>query len=69
MGGLVASEWVLPVKKFIISTNENDEVPVFFRTGKYKSIIPSINCISSAMNVGHPSNLARIIDLVWGNYG
>jgi threonine synthase len=66
MGGIVASRMGLPVDHFIISTNENDEVPEFFRTGKYKSIEPSRNCISSAMNVGHPSNLARIIDLYGG---
>ena len=56
----------LPVKRFIIATNENDEVPVYLRTGDYKAIVPSINCISSAMNVGHPSNLARIVALYGG---
>ena len=66
MGGLIAKKMGLPVKKFIISTNENDEVPEFLRTGIYKSIIPSINCISSAMNVGHPSNLARIVAFYGG---
>ena len=66
MGGLIAREMGLPVERFIISTNENDEVPEFLRTGKYKSINPSRNCISSAMNVGHPSNLARIVDLYDG---
>ena len=66
MGGLIAKKMGLPVEKFIISTNENDEVPYFLRTGIYKSIVPSINCISSAMNVGHPSNLARIVSLYNG---
>ena len=66
MGGLIAREMGLPVKKFIIATNENDEVPEFLRTGSYKPIIPSRNCISSAMNVGHPSNLARIVALYGG---
>jgi len=66
MGGLIASKMGLPVKQFIISTNENNEVPEFIRTGNYKSIIPSKNCISSAMNVGHPSNLARIVALYGG---
>ena len=56
----------LPVEKFILSTNENDEVPEFLRTGIYKSIVPSVNCISSAMNVGHPSNLSRIVALFDG---
>ncbi|MBN2519440.1 MAG: threonine synthase [Bacteroidales bacterium] len=66
MGGLIANKMGLPVEKFIVSTNENNEVPVYFQTNKYKTIIPSINCISSAMNVGHPSNMARIIELYGG---
>ncbi len=66
MGGLIASKMGLPVKQFIVSTNENNEVSEFIRTGNYKSIIPSKNCISSAMNVGHPSNLARIVALYGG---
>jgi threonine synthase len=66
MGGLIAREMGLPVKRFIISTNENDEVPEYLRTGIYKSISPSKRCISSAMNVGHPSNLARIVALYNG---
>jgi threonine synthase len=65
-GGLIAREMGLPVKRFVISTNENDEVPEFLKTGKYKKISPSKNCISSAMNVGHPSNLARIVALYGG---
>lgn len=65
-GGLIAREMGLPVKRFIISTNENDEVPVYFRSGEYHPLSPSRNCISSAMNVGHPSNLARIIELYGG---
>lgn len=66
MGGIIARELGLPVKKFIISANENKEVPEYLRTGTYEIISPSINCISSAMNVGHPSNLARIVALYGG---
>jgi len=66
MGGIIAREMGLPVRKFIISTNANNEVPEFLRTGIYKTICPSINCISSAMNVGHPGNLARIVALYGG---
>ena len=66
MGGLIAKQMGLPVEKFVLSTNENDEVPEFLRTGIYKPIVPSKNCISSAMNVGHPSNLARIVALYGG---
>lgn len=66
MGGLIAKNMGLPVNQFIIATNENDEVPEFLRTGIYKSVVPSKNCISSAMNVGHPSNLARVVALYGG---
>jgi threonine synthase len=66
MGGLIAHNMGLPVEKFISAVNENDEFPNFLRTGTYQKIEPSINCISNAMNVGHPSNLARLIDLYGG---
>lgn len=66
MGGIIARESGLPVKKFVIATNENNEVPEYLKTGIYNIISPSLNCISSAMNVGHPSNLARIITLYGG---
>ena len=64
--GLIAKKMGLPVSRFVISTNENNEVPIFIESGKYRPIIPSRNCISSAMNVGHPSNLARIISMYNG---
>ena len=66
MGGLIAMKMGLLVKKFVVCTNENDEVPEYFKTGNYKTIMPSLNCISSAMNVGHPSNMARIVALYGG---
>lgn len=66
MGGLIAKKMGLPVEQFIISTNENNEVPEYLSTGVYNTISPSKNCISSAMNVGHPSNLARIIAFYHG---
>ncbi|NOQ27723.1 MAG: threonine synthase [Bacteroidales bacterium] len=66
MGGVFAKHMGLPIKKFIISVNENDEFPNFLETGKYNKIEPSKNCLSSAMNVGHPSNLARLVALYGG---
>jgi threonine synthase len=65
-GGLIAKKMGLPIKRFISAVNENDEFPNFLRTGDYNKVEPSKNCISNAMNVGHPSNLARIIDLYGG---
>ena len=66
MGGVLAMKMGLPVRKFVIATNENDEFPKFLHSGIYNKIEPSRNCISSAMNVGHPSNLARLISLYGG---
>lgn len=66
MGGVFAMKMGLPVSKFIIATNENNEFPEFLASGIYNKIEPSRNCISSAMNVGHPSNLARLVDLYGG---
>ena len=56
----------LPVKRLISAVNENDEFPRFLKTGIYEKVEPSKKCISNAMNVGHPSNLARLIDLYGG---
>jgi threonine synthase len=66
MGGLMAMRMGLPVHRFVVATNENDEFPNFMRTGVYEPIRPSKNCISNAMNVGHPSNLARLFYLYGG---
>ena len=67
MGGLLAREMGLPVERFVVATNANDEVPIFFDTSQYAKIEPSRVCISNAMNVGHPSNLARLVDLYGGH--
>lgn len=66
MGGLLATRMGVPVEKFVIATNANDEFPKFIETGRYDKIEPSRVCISNAMNVGHPSNLARVVDLYGG---
>jgi threonine synthase len=66
MGALLASRMGVPIEKIIIATNANDEVPHFMETGEYQKIVPSRCCISNAMNVGHPSNLARVIALFGG---
>ena len=56
----------LPVAKLIMPTNENDEFPSYLQTGTYRKVTPSRACISNAMNVGHPSNLARFFELYGG---
>lgn len=66
MGGVLAMKMGLPARRFIIATNANDEFPVLLKTQTYNKIEPSRNCISSAMNVGHPSNLSRLLALYGG---
>jgi threonine synthase len=66
MGGLLAWRMGLAVERFVVATNANDEVPRFLATGRYEKIVPSRTCISNAMNVGHPSNFARVVDLYGG---
>jgi threonine synthase len=66
MGGIFAREMGLPIEKFIVAVNENDEFPNFLDSGEYKAVVPSKECSSNAMNVGHPSNLARLIDFYGG---
>ena len=66
MGAVVAREMGLPVKKIIASVNENDAFPKFLASGVYQKICPSRNSLSNAMNVGHPSNLARLVAVYGG---
>jgi threonine synthase len=62
-GGLMARATGLPVRRFIAATNVNDIFPKFMETGLYKPA-PSIQTISNAMDVGDPSNFARIAELM-----
>ncbi len=66
MGGIVAREMGLPVRKIIVPVNENDAFPKFLASGSYQKISPSRNSVSNAMNVGHPSNLSRLVAVYGG---
>ena len=67
MGGMIAWKMGLPIKKILVPVNENDAFPTYLTTGDYQKIEPSRNCVSNAMNVGHPSNLARLVQLYGGH--
>lgn len=60
--GLLAKRMGLPVSQFIAATNRNDVVPEFLQTGTYTPR-PSIATLSNAMDVGAPSNFARMLNL------
>jgi threonine synthase len=66
MGGVVAKQMGLPVKKLIAPVNDNDAFPRFLASGNYQKVVPSRNSLSNAMNVGHPSNLARLVAIYGG---
>jgi threonine synthase len=59
---LYSKEMGNPVRRFIAATNANDVVPRYFNTGFYHPE-PSRQTLSNAMDVGAPSNLARIREL------
>ena len=52
----------LPVHRFIAANNANDIFYQYLLTGQY-SPRPSTQTIANAMDVGDPSNFARILDL------
>ena len=60
--GLFAREMGLPVERFIAANNANDVFCQYLSTGIY-SPRPSIRTVANAMDVGDPSNFARILDL------
>ena len=60
--GLIAKKMGLPIKRFIAANNENDIVYNYLKTGKYEPRA-SVATIANAMDVGDPSNFARILDL------
>lgn len=60
--GLLAQRMGLPVSHFIAATNRNDVVPEFLNSGIY-SPRPSVATLSNAMDVGAPSNFARMLNL------
>lgn len=60
--GLIAKKMGLPIKRFIAANNANDIFFNYLRSGEY---VPksSVQTIANAMDVGNPSNFARILDL------
>ncbi|MBC7922892.1 MAG: threonine synthase [Ferruginibacter sp.] len=63
--GVIARRMGLPVHRFIAATNRNRVVPHYLITGDYAPE-PSVETISNAMDVGSPSNFARL-QVLFGN--
>lgn len=60
--GLFAYWMGLPIKRFVAANNLNDVFLQYLRTGIYTPR-PSVPTLANAMDVGDPSNFARIMDL------
>jgi threonine synthase len=60
--GLFGKRMGLSVKRFIAANNRNDIFLQYIRTGQY-SPRPSVSTLANAMDVGDPSNFARVLDL------
>lgn len=65
--GLFGKRMGLPVKRFIAANNRNDIFYQYLKTGQYNPR-PSIATIANAMDVGDPSNFARVLDLYGGSH-
>ncbi len=65
--GLFGKRMGLPVERFIAANNRNDIFYQYLKTGEYKPR-PSVATIANAMDVGDPSNFARILDLYEGSH-
>ena len=60
--GLFGKRMGLPVKRFIAANNQNDIFYQYLQTAKYNPR-PSVATIANAMDVGDPSNFARVLAL------
>ena len=64
--GLIAKRLGAPVARLVAATNANDVVPEYLETGRFVAR-PSVRTISSAMDVGNPSNFERVHALYDGD--
>ncbi|WP_294683586.1 threonine synthase [uncultured Bacteroides sp.] len=60
--GLFGKKMGLPIRRFIAANNRNDIFYQYLQTGRYNPR-PSVATIANAMDVGDPSNFARVLDL------
>ncbi len=60
--GLFGKRMGLPIRRFIAANNRNDIFFQYLQTAQYNPR-PSIATIANAMDVGDPSNFARVLDL------
>ena len=70
LGNVAACVWArrmgLPIDRIVLAHNANRTVPEFLESGELK-LRPSVATLASAMDVGNPSNLERLVALFPGN--
>ncbi|HRK54339.1 MAG TPA: threonine synthase [Cyclobacteriaceae bacterium] len=65
--GLIAWQMGLPVNRFVVASNSNDVITKYLHTGLFESK-PSVLTVANAMDVGNPSNFARVLEIFNHNY-
>ena len=60
--GLIAKALGLKIKKFVVSTNDNDTVPRYLASGKWDPHA-TVATLSNAMDVSKPNNWPRVEEL------
>ncbi|HHE3585985.1 TPA: threonine synthase [Pasteurella multocida] len=60
--GLIAKSLGLPIKRFVASTNVNDTVPRYLRSGNWQPH-DTVATLSNAMDVSRPNNWPRVEEL------
>ena len=59
VAALIAKRMGLPIDRVLLATNANLTIPEFIETGHYRAR-PSVSTLANAMDVGDPSNVARL---------
>jgi threonine synthase len=66
LGNAVAAFWArqmgLPLREIVLATNANDAITDYFASGWWEPH-PTITTLASAMDVGNPNNMERLLDL------
>ena len=65
--GIFARKMGLPFSKFLVANNQNDSVYKYYQTGIFQAQ-PTVQTLSTAMDIGNPSNFIRILKVFDNNY-
>lgn len=65
--GLIAWRMGLPVDRFVVASNRNDVITQYILTGLFEHK-PSVLTVANAMDVGNPSNFARVMEIFTNNH-